>query len=71
MKKSGVFISIGRGTVVNEEALVTALNSGGIAGAALDVFKTEPLPQRYTHLYVILNDMINNNSRISLTLFRI
>jgi len=45
MKPSGVFISIGRGVVVDEDALVAALKSGRIAGAALDVFKTEPLPQ--------------------------
>ncbi|KAL8272049.1 hypothetical protein Esti_003984 [Eimeria stiedai] len=44
MKRNGVFISIGRGCVVDETALVHALKSGQIAGAALDVFQTEPLP---------------------------
>ena len=44
MKPSGVFISVGRGVVVDEEALSNALASGEIAGAALDVFKQEPLP---------------------------
>ena len=44
MKQSGVFISVGRGLVVDEEALCNALSSNEIAGAALDVFKTEPLP---------------------------
>ena len=44
MKSSGVFISVGRGVVVDEEALSNALANGEIAGAALDVFKTEPLP---------------------------
>ncbi|KAL8439623.1 hypothetical protein Efla_004531 [Eimeria flavescens] len=44
MKKKGVFISIGRGCVVDETALLEALTSGGIAGAALDVFQEEPLP---------------------------
>ena len=43
MKNTGVFISIGRGLVVDEDALNTALQTGGIAGAALDVFKKEPL----------------------------
>lgn len=45
MKPSGVFISVGRGTVVDEEALADCLEEGRIAGAALDVFKTEPLPE--------------------------
>lgn len=44
MKKTGVFISIGRGCVVDEDALLNALKSNQIAGAALDVFNTEPLP---------------------------
>ena len=45
MKADGVFISIGRGLAVDEDALATALREGQIAGAAVDVFKTEPLPQ--------------------------
>jgi len=43
MKKSAVFMNIGRGTTVNEDELATALHGGQIAGAALDVFKVEPL----------------------------
>lgn len=43
MKDSAVFMNIGRGTTVNEEDLVQALNSKTIAGAVLDVFKVEPL----------------------------
>ena len=45
MKESGVFISIGRGLAVDENALAEALLAKSIAGAALDVFKKEPLPQ--------------------------
>merc|ERR1719440_393390 len=45
MKETGIFISIGRGTCVDEAALVEALKEGKIAGAALDVFEKEPLPQ--------------------------
>lgn len=45
MKPSAVFISIGRGTCVDENALVEALTSGQIAGAALDVFEKEPLAE--------------------------
>ncbi|KAH8064195.1 hypothetical protein JL721_8338 [Aureococcus anophagefferens] len=46
MKSSGVFISLGRGAAVDEGALVDALATGAIAGAALDVYKVEPLPER-------------------------
>lgn len=44
MKKSAVFISLGRGDNVDEKALVKALKNKEIAGAALDVFEQEPLP---------------------------
>ena len=43
MKKTGVFMNIGRGTTVDEQDLAIALFGGQIAGAALDVFKVEPL----------------------------
>jgi phosphoglycerate dehydrogenase-like enzyme len=44
MQPSARFVNVGRGSTVDESALVDALRSGGIAGAALDVFEEEPLP---------------------------
>lgn len=45
MKKSAFIVNMGRGGIVNEEALAKAIDGEIIAGAALDVFVTEPLPQ--------------------------
>lgn len=45
MKKSAVFINVGRGKSVKTEDLVEALEEGQLAYAALDVFETEPLPE--------------------------
>ena len=44
MKRGARLINIGRGSTLDEAALVVALESGSIAGAALDVTETEPLP---------------------------
>jgi len=44
MKRTARFVNVGRGATVMEAALIDALASGGIAGAALDVYEEEPLP---------------------------
>jgi len=45
MRSDAIFINIGRGATVQTDALVDALKSGSIAGAALDVTDPEPLPK--------------------------
>ena len=45
MKSTAIFVNVGRGTLVDHEALAEVLNVGTIYGAALDVTFPEPLPE--------------------------
>jgi phosphoglycerate dehydrogenase-like enzyme len=57
MKPSARLINTSRGPLVEEGALIDALNAGRIAGAAIDVYDIEPLPQEhpYRHLPNLLS----------------
>jgi phosphoglycerate dehydrogenase-like enzyme len=44
LRPNAIFCNVGRGSVVDQPALTTALAEGAIAGAVLDVFEPEPLP---------------------------
>ena len=45
MREDAYLLNVARGAVVDQEALIDAIDEGSIAGAALDVFETEPLPE--------------------------
>ncbi len=45
LKNTALLVNIGRGGLIDEPALVRALEEGRLAGAGLDVFETEPLPE--------------------------
>jgi phosphoglycerate dehydrogenase-like enzyme len=45
LRDGAILVNVGRGGVLDEEALVDAIRSGKLRGAALDVFAEEPLPE--------------------------
>jgi len=56
MKPSAYLINTARGPIVDEKALIAALEQGRLAGAALDVFEQEPLPAN--HPFRILDNVL-------------
>lgn len=56
MKPSAILVNTARGAIVDEDALVRALETGRIAGAGLDVFTTEPLP--LGHAFTKLDNVV-------------
>ena len=61
MKPECVVINIGRGPVIDEEALIAALEAKKIRGAALDVFAVEPLPPGHA-FYRLTNVLLSPHS---------
>ncbi|SFS96019.1 glyoxylate/hydroxypyruvate reductase A [Sulfitobacter marinus] len=49
MPKGAFIINPGRGPLIDDDALISALDSGQIAHATLDVFRTEPLPAQHPY----------------------
>ena len=66
MKPSSVLINVGRGSTVDEDALVGALRNKIIAGAALDVFAVEPLPS--DHVFYTMENVLMSFHCADLTL---
>jgi phosphoglycerate dehydrogenase-like enzyme len=70
MKRGAYLVNASRGGLVDEEALVAALRSGHLAGAALDVFEAEPLPAGHPLIHldnVVLTPHIAAGTRDALS----
>ena len=67
LPEGAYIVNVGRGTAIDEDALADALNSGKLAGAALDVFRTEPLPEN-SRLWTTQNLLITPHVAGNLTL---
>lgn len=57
MKRTGCIINISRGKIVQEDKLIEELSHGWIAGAGLDTFEKEPLPEN-SELWAFKNAII-------------
>ena len=66
MKPGSVLINVARGTIVDEEGLLAALDQGPLRGAGLDVYATEPLPSGhpfYAHPKVLMTPHVSATTR--------
>ena len=66
MKQGAVLINVARGKLIDEEALIDALNTGKLRGAALDVFQKEPLRgdhELWGHSKVLITPHVSAVSR--------
>ena len=61
LRRGAVVINVGRGALIDEEALSAALAGGALGGAVLDVFETEPLPS-HSPLWGLPNVVISAHS---------
>lgn len=61
LPKGAILINIGRGVVIDQSALIKALEAGHLAGAGLDVFEIEPLPES-SPLWAMDNVIISPHS---------
>ena len=64
----GLFVNVGRGAVIDDAALLDALDSGCVGNCVLDVFATEPLPPEHRywqHPRVRLTPHISGETRVS------
>jgi len=60
MKPTAYLVNVGRGGTIDQRALVQALREGWIAGAGLDVFETEPLPED-SPLWAMVNVIVTSH----------
>jgi phosphoglycerate dehydrogenase-like enzyme len=61
LKPDCVLINVGRGSVINDEALIQALSNKQLKAAVLDVFEQEPLPQDHPY-WLLPNVFITNHT---------
>jgi phosphoglycerate dehydrogenase-like enzyme len=65
MRRGAYLVNCARGSVVDQDALLSALDSGQLAGAALDVTEPEPLPARHPllrHPHVIITPHVASST---------